>query len=94
LLLLATVLPTRFRDRVTLRPREVAAITGLSVKTVNDLMNQGVLRRIKVGGSVLVLVEDVEEMLSGERCGASRSAPLKPRVAIAIRSLRDKLGPG
>ena len=85
------MLPLRFRDRVTLRPREVAQITGLSVKTVHDLLNKGALRRIKIRESVLIPVADVELLLSGkgENAGAE---PLTRRGVVAVRSLRGKLG--
>jgi excisionase family DNA binding protein len=87
------VLPPHLRDRVTLRPREVAQITGLSVKTVHDLVNEGVLRRMKIRGSVLVPVEDVKRMLS-EAAGGHAEPRLTPRGAAAVRSLRGKLGLG
>jgi len=85
------VLPPHLRDRVTLRPREVAQITGLSVKTVHDLVNEGVLRRMKIRGSVLIPVEDVKRMLS-EADGKPAEPRLTPRGVAAVRSLRGKLG--
>ncbi len=84
------MLPPHLRDRVTLRPREVAQITGLSVKTVYDLINEGVLRRIKIRGSVLIPVEDVKRMLS-EADGKPAEPRLTPRGVAAVRSLRGKL---
>ena len=87
------MLPPPLRDRVTLRPREVAQITGLSVKTVHDLVNEGVLRRIKIRGCVLVPVEDVKRMLS-EVDGETAEPRLTPRGVAAVRSLRGRLGIG
>lgn len=87
------MLPPHLRDRVTLRPREVAQITGLSVKTVHDLVNEGVLRRIKIRGCVLVPVEDVKRMLS-EVDGEPAEPRLTPRGVAAVRSLRGRLGIG
>ena len=85
------MLPPHLRDRVTLRPREVAQITGLSVKTVHDLANEGVLRRTKIRGSVLIPVDDVKQMLS-EDDGKTAEPRLTPRGVAAVRSLRGKLG--
>ena len=85
------MLPPHLRDRVTLRPREVAQITGLSVKTMHDLVNEGVLRRMKIRGSVLIPVEDVKRMLSVAD-GEPAEPRLTPRGAAAVRSLRGKLG--
>ena len=76
-----------------MRPREVAQITGLSVKTVHDLVNEGVLRRIKIRGCVLVPVEDVKRMLS-EVDGEPAEPRLTPRGVAAVRSLRGRLGIG
>jgi excisionase family DNA binding protein len=84
------VLPPHLRDRVTLRPREVAQITGLSVKTVHDLVNEGVLRRMKIRGAVLIPVEDVKRMLS-EAAGGHPEPRLTPRGVAAVRSLRERL---
>jgi len=87
----AVVLPSRYRERVTLRPSEVAALTGLSVKTIHDLLDAGVLRRIKVRHAVLIPVDDVLRLLAGDARWTAGELPLTPRAVDAARALRRKL---
>ncbi len=48
--------PLAYHDRLLLRPREVAAATGLSRSMVYELIGRGELPSIRVGKSVRVPV--------------------------------------
>ncbi len=52
-----------YHDRLLLRPREVAAATGLSRSMVYDLIGRGELPSIRVGKSVRVPVADLQQWI-------------------------------
>lgn len=69
--------------RLTLRMREVAALTGVSLTTVKGWCGTGVLPAVRVGGVVLVKPSDLEEFLDAHREGLHIRRPL--RVATQQR---------
>ncbi len=70
--------------RPTLRPREVAELSGLSIKTVRRLIEDGRLRSRRIGRAVLVLTPDVISLLEGD-------AQVPRRTAFAPRDERVRL---
>jgi len=55
--------PLPYQDRLLLRPREVAAATGLSRSMVYELIGRGELPSIRVGKSVRVPVADLQQWI-------------------------------
>jgi excisionase family DNA binding protein len=60
-----SILPARFADRVALSPGESAVATGLTRQTIYRLINDGKLRRFKVGTRSLIPVVDVLGLIGG-----------------------------
>ncbi len=52
-----------YHNRLLLRPREVAAATGLSRSMVYELIGRGELPAIRVGKSVRVPVADLQQWI-------------------------------
>ncbi len=61
---------TNWRERASLRPSEVAEVTGLSLATVRRMIARGELRAIRVGRSVIVRTEEVERIVAHPRSDA------------------------
>lgn len=55
--------PLPYQDRLLLRPREVAAATGLSRSLVYELIGRGELPVVRVGKSVRVPVAALQQWI-------------------------------
>lgn len=53
--------------RLTYKVKEVAAMTGLSTKTIYNRIKEGVIRPVGYSRHILILAEDVERLISHER---------------------------
>lgn len=49
--------------RITYAVNEVVSMTGLGRTTIYKLMDEGTLRRVKVGARTLILAADVDALL-------------------------------
>ena len=80
--------------RPTLRPREVAELSGLSIKTVRRLIEDGTLRSRKIGRAVLVLTPDVISLLEGDAQVPKRTAfaPRDEKVRLLLGRLSRRSG--
>jgi excisionase family DNA binding protein len=71
--------------RLTLRMREVAAQTGVSLSTVKNWCATGQLPSVRIGGVVLVKPQDLAEFLDAHREGLhvqrTRRVPSRRRKA-------------
>ena len=56
-------------QRLTLRMREVASQTGVSLTTVKGWCSSGALTSVRIGGVVLVKPEDLTAFLDAHREG-------------------------
>ncbi len=65
--------------RLTLRMREVAQLTGVSLTTVKGWCSSGRLTSVRIEGVVLVKPSDLEAFLDAHRDGQS-VAPLSARA--------------
>jgi excisionase family DNA binding protein len=63
--------------RLTLRMREVAAQTGVSLTTVKGWCASGELPAVRIGGVVLVKPEDLSQFLDDHREGLHVRRPLR-----------------
>ena len=54
-------------DRDYLRAAEIAALTGMSIRTVRRWINDEILPSIKLGGARLVAAADLKAVLSAPR---------------------------
>jgi excisionase family DNA binding protein len=68
--------------RLTLRMREVAVLTGVSVGTVKNWCSKGDLTSVRIGGVVLVKPEDLDQFVNDHREGLHVRPPLR---AVARR---------
>jgi excisionase family DNA binding protein len=68
--------------RLTLRMREVAALTGVSLALVKTWCAAGDLPTVRIGGVVLVKPKDLEDFLEAHREGLHVRPPLR---AVARR---------
>lgn len=76
--------PTRLTDRLALRPKEAAAVLGLSERALRALLPS--LPHIRAGGAVLIPVEALRRWLDE---GARREpARVDAIVAETLRSIR------
>jgi excisionase family DNA binding protein len=50
-------------DRIAVKPREAARLTGLSHGTIYKLINDGTLRRSKIGRATLIPVADLYALI-------------------------------
>ena len=79
-----TAEPIRLTDRLALRPKEAAAVLGLSERALRALLPS--LPHIRVGGAVLIPVEALRRWLDE---GARREpARVDGTVAETLRSIR------
>jgi excisionase family DNA binding protein len=60
-------MPFDLVDRLTLRPREVARATGISLRTVQSMIDTGELSSMKVRGCVVVAAQDLLRFLEASR---------------------------
>ncbi|MEW6572941.1 MAG: helix-turn-helix domain-containing protein [Bacillota bacterium] len=58
--------------RVSYKPREIAAMTGLSKSFVYQLINSGNLRAVRIGRAVLVPAAEIERLLKNENPASAR----------------------
>ena len=52
-------------ERIALRIRDAATISGLSRSTLYELLKAGKLRAVKIGGRRLILRDSLEALLRG-----------------------------
>ncbi|MFO1118128.1 MAG: helix-turn-helix domain-containing protein [Beijerinckiaceae bacterium] len=52
-------------ERIALRVNDACAVAGLSRSKLYDLMKDGRLKAIKVGGRRLILRDDLKSLLAG-----------------------------
>jgi hypothetical protein len=82
-------IPFDLLDRLTLRPREVAHATGLSLRLIEDLIAKGNLPARKVRGVVVVPVLSLLRFLEDQPSAArgrlpNEDAPLTVRARALI----------
>lgn len=76
--------------RALLTPREVAAMFGVSVRTVTRWMNQEKLRAAKTpGGRNLFRVSDIDAFL--QRVAAPRQSSVTRQITERLRSEQSRL---
>jgi excisionase family DNA binding protein len=54
-------------NRLTYKVKEVAAMTGLSTKTIYNRIKEGIIRPVGYCRHILILAEDVDRLISLER---------------------------
>lgn len=66
-------------EKLLLTRREVASMIGLSVETVETLCKSGQLKQVKIGRSVRVHIDDLQQFTrTGTRNKTASGAPLHP----------------
>lgn len=92
-------MPVDVVDRLSWRPREVARITGLSARKVEQLIASGRLGHSKIDGAVLVpvvdvlrLLEDHRREISPKREDLSRSERVRQFLESPPRGRRSGVG--
>ena len=82
-------IPLEVADRLTLRPTEIARITGIGLRKVRELIATERLAACKVDGVVIVPVVDLLEFLEAHQYVGSRpkTASLQERAADFIDGL-------
>ena len=55
------------QKRLTYKIKEVAAMTGLSVKTIHNRIKEGIIQPVGYCRHILIRAEDVERLISLER---------------------------
>lgn len=68
---------TEPQERLTLRMKEVAALTGVGLTTVKDWCRTGRLKTVRIGGVVLVRPEHLQEFLDAHVEGLDVRRPLR-----------------
>jgi excisionase family DNA binding protein len=82
-----------WRAMASLRPAEVAAVTGLSQRTVSRLIDSGQIRAERpVEGCVLVPVPEVRRLIGDER--GDTEAPAARTLADRAREVVSRLDGG
>jgi excisionase family DNA binding protein len=74
----------RYQDRLLLRPREVAVVTGLSRSMVYELINRGQIPAIRVGKSLRVPMAELQEWIR-EQAAQQRAALPDGHVPLTRR---------
>jgi len=68
--------------RLTLTIREALRATGLGKTTLYKLIDDGKVRRVKVGKRSLIVFEDLQKLVTPEDCAMPvRESPGRPRKA-------------
>lgn len=69
-----------------LRPREAANYCSVSMQTLYNWMNKGILKSYIIGGTRLLRVSDIDAMIE-----AGGHPPLCPEVAVHPKGILAKL---
>lgn len=69
-----TLMASPLPPRISYRPDEVAAMTGMSRRTVYRLVERGELAHFRVGSSVYITAEAVERWRADRLAEAAESA--------------------
>lgn len=75
-----------WREKLALKPAEVAAILSVSRRTVYRLIAAGGLKSQKIGRAVVVPTEDLIRFMTG----AELPPALTPRAASVLERFRDR----
>ena len=84
----------RWRDKLTVRPAEAAAILSLSERHVRRLIATGVLPALRAERSVLIRTSDLLRFVEEEGATERTSRVLSASGRTALRRLRDKMQVG
>ena len=81
--------PIEMTHRLTLRPREVAEMTGFSLRTVERWIQTGRLGSIRVDRSIAVALQDLLQFLEQNRHvpTLASASSLQERAAAVIRGV-------
>jgi excisionase family DNA binding protein len=84
----------RWRDKLTVRPAEAAAILSLSERHVRRLIASGALPALRADRSVLIRTSDLLKFVEQACATDSKGRVLSVPARTALRKLRHKMQVG
>jgi len=79
--------------RLTYKVKEVAAMTGLSVKTIYNRIKEGIIQPVGYCRHILILSEDVDRLISLERPDPVRRWRAKEEICPCCGQVKPSSSP-